>query len=72
MSGVGVMTICLNGEKHEVPEGVTLQGMVQTLELTKKSVVVELNRKVIAKSELPTTKLHENDTVEIVQFVGGG
>ena len=66
------MTICLNGVRRFVPDGATLEKMVEHFLLKKKSVVVELNRKVIDRNALHATRLHENDTVEVVHFVGGG
>jgi thiamine biosynthesis protein ThiS len=66
------MWICLNGEKKEVPDGVTLGGMISSFKMKKDSIVIELNRKVMKQSELHNCPLSENDVVEVVQFVGGG
>ncbi|MBI4394717.1 MAG: sulfur carrier protein ThiS [Candidatus Omnitrophica bacterium] len=46
--------------------------MLQFFELKKKSVVLELNQKVVNRESYSETQLGENDTVEIVYFVGGG
>ncbi len=66
------MTIQINGSKREVNRGITLEGLAELFQLKKKAVVLELNRKVVDRNAYATTQLQENDTVEIVHFVGGG
>lgn len=66
------MTIRVNGEKREVPKGTTLEELIELFRLKKKSVVLELNQKVVERSTYRVAQLKENDTVEIVHFVGGG
>lgn len=62
----------VNGTKREVPKGITLEELIDRFKVNRKSVVLELNRKVVDRSSFSTTRLEENDTVEIVRFVGGG
>ena len=66
------ITIRVNGAKRAVPGGITLEGLIELFGLKKKAVVVELNGKVIDRNIYSHTQLSENDTVEIVHFVGGG
>ena len=66
------MTIRINGSKREVSNGMTLEGLVELFQLKKKSVVLELNHKVVDRNAYATAQLKENDTIEIVHFVGGG
>lgn len=66
------MLIRLNGIKKEVPEGATVESLIQLFQLGKKSVVFELNQKVLQRNSYSLTQLKENDTLEIVHFVGGG
>ena len=66
------MVICLNGAKREIPEGMTLEKLMELFQLTKKSIVMELNHHVVSKSTYSSALLRENDAVEIVHFVGGG
>jgi thiamine biosynthesis protein ThiS len=42
------------------------------LGLDPRTVVVELNRKIIRRPQLEETALSEGDAVELVHFVGGG
>lgn len=64
--------VCVNGAKREVPKGTTLDGLIELFQLKKKSIVLELNRKVVDRSVFSATQLKENDIIEIVHFVGGG
>lgn len=66
------MQITVNGAAHEVPEGLTVRGLVETLGLTEGPVAVERNREVVPRAEHPTTALAAGDVLEIVHFVGGG
>jgi sulfur carrier protein len=66
------MTVCVNGKRRQISDGVTVQNLVEGFKLKQKSVVVELNHKVIERNLLASTELRENDILEIVQFVGGG
>ena len=66
------MTVWVNGNKQILPDGTTLSELIRHLHLNEKSVAVELNRKVVDKYSYSTTRASENDTLEIVHFVGGG
>lgn len=66
------MVIQINGEVKEVPSGTTIEKLIELYRLNKKSVVCELNHKVVDRYIYSETRLQENDTLEIVQFVGGG
>lgn len=66
------MRVRVNGEVREVPEGVSLSGLVEHLKLAPERLAVELNREVVRRAEWERTKLSDGDRVEIVHFVGGG
>ena len=66
------MTIFINGEARTLDGVSTLAGLLDALELPKQRVAIELNKQVIRKQLWETTEVAENDTVEIVHFVGGG
>ena len=66
------MKIRVNGEDHEVAEGMTVRGLVESLKLSDGPVAVERNREVVPRAEHEGTVLAEGDEVEIVHFVGGG
>lgn len=67
-----MLSIEVNGKNREVPDGRTVAGLLQDLELDGRLVVVELNRHIIRRTEIADVVLQDGDRVEIVHFVGGG
>ena len=43
------MNLQVNGEKRNVTEGLTLDGLVKELDLQERPIAVELNRQVVPK-----------------------
>jgi sulfur carrier protein len=66
------MRLTINGEAREVPEGLSLSGLLQHLELTDGLVAIERNREVVPRREHSSVFVQAGDVLEIVQFVGGG
>jgi sulfur carrier protein len=65
------MTVKVNGEARDLPDGETLRALVARYTLTPEKVALELNRRLV-RAEKYDTVLNEGDEVEIVTFVGGG
>ena len=66
------MRIVLNGEEREVADGVTVAALLETLDVPRRYVAVELNREIVPRARHPETVLAEGDRIEIVTMVGGG
>lgn len=66
------LEIVLNGEKRSVPGPATAADLLRHLGLDPRTVVVELNRRIIRRPRLAETVLADGDAVELVHFVGGG
>ena len=66
------MQLTINGEVREVPEGLSLAGLLGYLELTQGLVAIERNREVVPRSAHAAVLVQAGDVLEIVQFVGGG
>ena len=66
------MTLHLNGEPREVPEGLNLAGLIEWLELPADRVAVERNLVVVKRSDWNETRIENGDRLEIVRMVGGG
>ena len=66
------MTITVNGKKEEIPEPITILDFLVQNNLNPDKVVVELNLDIISKDTLKDVMLKDNDTLEILRFVGGG
>ena len=71
LASVGV-EVTINGERREVPDGLTVRGLVEHLGLTEGPVAVEVNRAIVPRATHATTPVAAGDVVEIVHFVGGG
>ncbi len=67
-----MITIRLNGETQEVPEGMTLSGLVKWLKLPVDRVAVERNREIVPRARWTETTLEAGDELEVVHLVGGG
>ena len=66
------MEVFVNGGSRNVPAGVSLLELLQSLELDPSRVAVELDRRIVKREKWPQTSLHEGARLEVVQFVGGG
>ena len=66
------MTLTVNGEPKNVPDGLTLAQLVRDLGLERSPVAVELNRQVVPRDRHGETRLAPGDSLEIVTLVGGG
>ncbi|MFD1706007.1 sulfur carrier protein ThiS [Siminovitchia sediminis] len=66
------MTITLNGNDYKLPAGVTnIAQLLEHLELSKRIVIVEVNKEIIQKEEYDRP-IRDRDEVEMIHFVGGG
>jgi len=66
------MNITVNGQVKEVDAGATLAQLLEQLQLHPDCVAVECNLVVVERDAFSATGLNAGDSLEIVQFVGGG
>jgi sulfur carrier protein len=66
------MKLKVNGEFIENVKAETVRELLDELKIDSGRVAVELNLSIIKKSDYASTRLNDEDTVEIVNFVGGG
>ncbi len=66
------MTITLNGQPREVPDGHTVADLIRSLSLRPEHVAVEVNRDLLPRQKHAEAMLSEGDTLEVVTLVGGG
>jgi sulfur carrier protein len=67
-----MISIHINAIERKVPPGCTVATLLELLQLSPKSLAVELNEQVVPLSEHGSTILQTGDRIEIVTFVGGG
>lgn len=61
----------VNGKKMAVAQGMTIKDLLTQLEVEESRVVVEIDQVIIAKEDYHQ-QLSDDQTIEIVSFVGGG
>jgi thiamine biosynthesis protein ThiS len=66
------MQITLNGEKRDIPDGLTVEALLEHLEIKPGRVAVEINETIVRKATYAETLVKDGDRVEVVQFMGGG
>ena len=66
------VTITLNGERFELDSPMTVAALLAQLDIDPRRVAVEHNLNIIKRQTYPDILIDEGDTVEIVNFVGGG
>lgn len=72
MNTIEMVRVTLNGEEREIPAELSLDGLLRHLDLEPRLIVVELNGEILRREAYPDTSVRADDTLELVQFVGGG
>ena len=67
-----VIDIHVNGKTRRVEAGTSVAGLLRELDLDGRTVVVELNRQIVRRTEIDSIALEKGDRIELVRFVGGG
>jgi len=66
------MTVTINGERREIPDGLNVVALLEHLGMRGERVAVERNLDVLPRARWGETPVEPNDSFEIVHFVGGG
>jgi len=66
------MKISVNGDSREYAENTSVADVVNDLKLTGKRIAIELNKEILPFDQYAEKKIIANDTIEIVQAIGGG
>jgi len=65
--------LIINGKDHDdLPDGMTVAGLIAHLGLPERKIAIERNREVIPKSTYGEVQLANHDALEIIHFIGGG
>jgi sulfur carrier protein len=66
------MQIKVNGEVREIPEGSTMLDLIRSLGLEERVMASALNMEIVKQDAWGNAVLQEGDTIELLDFVGGG
>ncbi len=66
------MKVTVNGVARDVPDDLTVRGLIEHLGLTGGPVAVEVNRAVVPRARHAEHRVQAGDAIEVVHFVGGG
>ncbi|MGA8220959.1 MAG: sulfur carrier protein ThiS [Candidatus Acidiferrales bacterium] len=66
------MTVTINGERREVPDGLTVTALLEHIGMPRDRVAIERNLDILPRALWLETRIQPNDSFEIVHFVGGG
>lgn len=62
----------VNGTNISIENNSTIKDLLENINVSENRVVVELNGNIISKEDYSNVNLNEDDTVEVISFVGGG
>jgi thiamine biosynthesis protein ThiS len=66
------MTVVINGERREIPDGLNVVALLESIGITSDRVAIERNLDILPRARWRETQVQPNDSFEIVHFVGGG
>lgn len=66
------VVIVINGESHEIPDGLTVAALLERVGMRSDRVAIERNRDILPRARWAETQVQASDSFEIVQLVGGG
>ena len=66
------MTISLNGERADAGDAQTIAELIERLQLSPQSILIEHNGLALHRHEWPQRKLGEGDQIEFIRVVAGG
>ncbi len=66
------MEIIINGEKREYNDGMSVQNLIDELDIEGRVMATAVNMEVVKKENWVKYRLKDGDRVEFLHFVGGG
>lgn len=66
------MVIKVNGESREFKESATLYDVIHLLGLEDRVMAAAVNMQIVKQDVWKSAVLNEGDTIELLDFVGGG
>ncbi len=66
------MVVSVNGKTMDLPEGTSVDGLLDHLKVKREYTAVAVNREITPKAQYADTRLKDGDKVEVVRPMGGG
>ncbi len=66
------MKATVNGEKRELPDGITVAGLLDLLGAPRAGIAVARNERVVRRADYEEHALEDGDNIEIIKAVAGG
>ena len=66
------LKIKINGKRQVLEKAMTLFDLIKAKGLNQNRIAIEYNQNIIDKDSLSGILIKENDSIEIVNFIGGG
>jgi sulfur carrier protein len=66
------MVVSVNGKMVDLPEGTSVDGLLDHLKVKREYTAVAINREITPKTQYADTRLKDGDKVEVVRPMGGG
>ncbi len=66
------MKAAVNGHDRELPDGTTIEQLLELLGAPRSGIAVAKNEKVVRRAEYATHEVRDGDSIEIIKAVAGG
>lgn len=66
------MKASINGEEHDLPDGVTVAQLLQHVRAPERGIAVAKNDRVVRRGAFDEERINEGDRIEIIRAVAGG
>jgi len=64
--------IKINGKYMLIKQKTSVQDLIKALKIPIRKIAIEMNREILDKKKINKKMLKNNDSIEIVHFIGGG
>lgn len=66
------MRIIVNGNEKQITDPTSIAALLEMVGVHPEQVVAEHNGTILSPQQYRETFIHDGDTIELIQFVGGG
>jgi len=67
-----IMKIFLNGTEHAIASSLTIEALLQTLQIPSQQIAVAVNNEVVSRAAFHEKLISDGDKIDILRAVAGG